>query len=76
MGNQTGTGTATLSTAAAIDSLARELELPFEQVERVFNEEAGKIEATARSKTFVGVIVASRVRTELRQQRRAADRDH
>jgi len=65
-----------VSTDAVIDSLARELELPFEQVERVFNEEASKIEATARINTFVGVIVASRVRTELRQQRRAADRDH
>ena len=76
MENQIGTGPAILSTDLVIDSLARELELPFEQVKRVFKEEACKIEATARIKTFVGVIVASRVRTELRQQRRAADRDH
>lgn len=76
MASQIGTRPATGSTDAVIDSLARELELPFEQVERVFNEEACKIEATARIKTYVGVIVASRVRTELRRQRRAAGRDH
>ena len=58
-----------------IGSLARELDLPFEQVGRVFNEEAARIEATARIKTFVGVIVASRVRAALRQQRATA-RDH
>jgi hypothetical protein len=74
--NQTGTGPATPSETAVIDSLARELVLPFEQVERAFNEEARKIEATARIKTFVGVIVASRVRAELRQQQRATARDH
>jgi len=49
--------------------------LPSEQVEHVFNAEARKIEATARIRTFVGVIVASRVRAELRQ-RHATDRDH
>jgi hypothetical protein len=74
--NQTGTGPATLSKNAVIDSLARELHLPFEQVERIFNEEARKIEATARIKTFVGVIVASRVRAELRQEQRVSEFDH
>jgi len=73
---QAGTGPSTLSKSAVIDSLARELDLPFDQVERVFDEETCKIEATARILTFVGVIVASRVRAELRQQKAATERDH
>jgi hypothetical protein len=74
--SQTGIGPANPSESTAIRSLARELDLPFERVERVFNEEAAKIEATARIKTFVGVIVASRVRAALRQQQPATARDH
>ncbi len=69
MENRTGAGHATRPQHAAVESLARELNLPFEQVERVYIEQVRQIEATARIKTFVGVIVANRVRAELRQQR-------
>ena len=55
---------------AAVKVLARELEMPVEQVERVYRAEASKIEAEARIWTFVPVIVASRVRAELLRQRR------
>lgn len=48
--------------------LARELKMPFEQVERVYLEEASRIEAAARIKSFLPVLLASRVRAELRRQ--------
>jgi hypothetical protein len=53
---------------AAMHSLARELDLPLEHVARVYREEASKIAAEARIKTFVSVIVTSRVHAELRRQ--------
>jgi len=59
---------ATESRKAAVGSLARELDLPVEQVERVYAQESARIEADARIKTFVPVVVASRVRAELRRQ--------
>jgi hypothetical protein len=65
---QTGIQMATDPPRAVVESLARELELPVEHVERVYREEATKIEAEARIKTFVGVIVTRRVRAELRRQ--------
>lgn len=54
---------------SVMHSLARDLCLHLEQVARVYREEASKIEAEARIKTFVSVIVASRVCAELRHQR-------
>jgi len=51
-----------------VHSLARELDLPLEQVARVYEDEASRIEAGARIKTFVSVIAASRARVELRRQ--------
>jgi len=56
------------STHPIVLSLARELDLPPEHVARVYRDEASRIEAGARIKTFVSVIVASRVRAELRRQ--------
>lgn len=60
---------------AAADALARELNMPFEQVERVFNDELRRIEATVRIKTVVGVLVAGHVRAELRRPQRATELD-
>ena len=53
---------------SVVHSLARELNLPLEHVARVYRDEAAKIETEARIKTFVPVIVRSRVRAELRRQ--------
>lgn len=53
---------------SVVHSLARELDLPLEQVARVYEDEASRIEAGARIKTFVSVIAASRARVELRRQ--------
>ena len=52
---------------AVIDTLARELDLPAEQVERVYVEEIKRLDADARIKSFVTVLAAGRVRTVLRQ---------
>lgn len=57
---------------AALESLAQELGVPFEQVERVYREESRAVEAGARIRNFVPVIVASRVRSELRRQQRSS----
>ena len=65
-------GHAIAADRAAVDALARELNLPVEQVERVYAAEASRIEAGARITTFVSVIVAGRVRSELRRQQRTA----
>jgi hypothetical protein len=54
----------------AMESLALELDLPVEEVERVYRAEARAVEADARIKNFVPVIVARRVRSELRRQQR------
>jgi len=54
----------------AMESLALELDLPVEEVERVYRAEARAVEAGARIKSFVPVIVARRVRSELRRQQR------
>jgi hypothetical protein len=55
---------------AALESLALELGVPLEQVERVYRKEASTLEATARIKHFVPVLVASHVRNALRRQQR------
>lgn len=57
---------------SAIESLAKELGVPVEQVERVYRAQVRAVETGARIKNFVPVIVASRVRSELRRQRRSA----
>lgn len=55
---------------AAMESLARELSVPVEQVEKACRRETAAIEADARIKSFVPVLVTSRVRSELRRQQR------
>ena len=55
---------------AAMESLARELSVPVEQVEKACRREAEAIEADARIKNFVPVLVTSRVRSELRRRQR------
>ena len=65
-------GHAIAADRAAVEALARELNLPAEQVERVYAAEAARIEADARITTFVSVIVAGRVRSELRRLQRSA----
>jgi len=57
-------------TRATMESLARELSVPVEQVEEACRREAEAIEADARIKSFVPVLVTSRVRSELRRQLR------
>jgi hypothetical protein len=56
----------------ALESLAQELNVPVDEVERVYRAQVRAVEAGARIKNFVPVIVASRVRSELRKQRRSA----
>ena len=51
-----------------MESLARELSVPVEQVEKACRREAEAIEAEARIKSFVPVLVTSRVRSELRRR--------
>jgi len=51
---------------AVIDTLARELELPVQEVERVYTDEIAKLDANARIKGFVSVLAVGRVRTALR----------
>lgn len=53
---------------SVVHSLAREMHLAVEHVARVYRDEASRIESEARIKTFVPVIVTSRVRAELRRQ--------
>jgi len=55
-----------------VDTLARELKLPFEYVERVYLDEASALEASARVKKFVSVLVTGRTRAELRRRQREA----
>lgn len=57
---------------AAMESLARELRVPLDQVEKACRREAAAIEADARIKSFVPVLVTSRVRSELRRRQRDA----
>ena len=47
-------------------ALARELDLPVEEVALVYAQEAIHVDAEARIRTFVPVLVASRVRVRLR----------
>jgi len=53
---------------AVVDSLARELELPVEQVESVYLSEVTKLESGARVKTFVSVLAAGNARAKLRRR--------
>jgi len=57
-------------TRAAMESLARELSVPLEQVEKACQREAEAIEPDARIKSFVPVLITSRVRSELRRRQR------
>jgi hypothetical protein len=58
------------SPEAAIRSLASELQVPVDQVERAYLREARAIGAGARIKSYVAVLTASRVRSELRRRQR------
>jgi hypothetical protein len=60
------------SSRLAMESLAQELDVPLEQVERVYRAETRAVEAGARIRNFVPVIVAGRVRSSLRKQRRSS----
>jgi hypothetical protein len=53
---------------SAMESLARELRVPLEQVEEACRREAEALEPDARIKNFVPVLVTSRVRSELRRR--------
>jgi len=55
---------------SAMESLARELSVPIEQVEKACRRQAEALEADARIKSFVPVLVTSRVRSELRRRQR------
>jgi hypothetical protein len=57
---------------AAMESLARELSVPLHLVEQACRRETAAIERDARIKHFVPVLVASRVRSELRRRQRGA----
>lgn len=51
-----------------VDGLAREFAVPAEVVELIYREEAHRLEEQARIKTFLSVLVAGRVRAELRRR--------
>lgn len=50
---------------ATVDSLARDLGLPFDQVETIYLAEKARIESGARIKTYVTVLTVGRVRNRL-----------
>ena len=56
---------------SVIDSLARELQLPAEEVETVYLEQVRKLEGGARIKTFVSVLAAGSARAQLRRRPRS-----
>jgi Protein of unknown function (DUF3562) len=68
MGNATHGPRLGTSRLAGIDTLAQELRLPAEQVQRAYLEEVSRLEADARIKTFVAVIALGAVRARLRPQ--------
>lgn len=54
---------------ALVRSLAEEYDRPETEVERLLQEELGRITAGARINTFVTVLAASSVRLRLREER-------
>lgn len=54
---------------AVIDTLAKELQLPVDEVTGVYFDEISRLEAEARIRTFVPVLAVNRVRNELRRRR-------
>lgn len=52
---------------AAVDKLARDLDLPVEEVEKVYLSEMARIESGARIKTFLTVLTVGSVRSRLRR---------
>lgn len=54
---------------AVVDALAKELQLPADQVAGAYLEEVSRLEADARIKTFVSVLAVGSVRSQLRRQR-------
>jgi len=58
---------------SALASLVQKLDLPVDHVERVSCGHSAQVESGARIKTFVPIVVAGRLRAELRRQRRARE---
>jgi hypothetical protein len=54
---------------SAIESLARETDMPIELVQEIYTNEHAKLERTARIKTYVPVLVHRHVKALLREQR-------
>ncbi len=57
----------TSSHRSVVDGLARELELPFDEVETAYVAEVTRLTTGARIKTFVSVLAAGSVRARLRR---------
>jgi hypothetical protein len=57
----------TTSHRSIVDSLARELELPFSEVETAYVAEVTRLAAGAKVKTFVSVLAAGSVRASMRR---------
>lgn len=53
-----------------VDGLARELDMPVDEVESVYLSEVSRLEAGARITTFVSVLAAGSARSRLRRHRR------
>lgn len=54
--------------AGLVDGLAREFAVPAEVVELICREEAHRLETQGRIRTFLSVLVAGRVRADLRRR--------
>lgn len=66
-----GTGAkGSVSHLAVVDTLAKELQLPAEEVAGAYMQEVARLEESARIKTFVSVLAVGAVRSELRRRRK------
>lgn len=61
------------SHVAVVDALARELDLPVDEVAGAYFEEVARLEADARIKTFVSVLAVCSVRNQLRRPQDPGD---
>jgi hypothetical protein len=55
-----------------VSALARELNVPEEQVEHAYLDEVARLQSSARITTFVAVLAAGRVRSEFRRRQGAS----
>jgi len=62
--------------AAAIDALARESQVPVEEVEALYRIECAHLEVAARITTYVPVIASRRVRARLRHTAKSNETEH